>query len=142
MLNGTISASVDLYGLKTNVTVYYNSTAGVQLILVNIRYADQFAIASADLVYNVDCIDSIRTRGDAALVLHGIADGDLAAHCAVQLFSGCSADKEWALQCAFGGQSITNFYSIIIEVFRHQLSYDYATSPRWKSFISTFQICQ
>ncbi len=106
MLNGTISASVDLFGLKTNATIYFSSSTGVQLILVNIRYEDQYAQVSANLVYNVACAESVRTQGDAALVLHNIADGDLAVYCAVQLFSGCAADKLWAIQCTFGGQSI------------------------------------
>lgn len=107
VLSGSISANVDLFGLQTNATIYYNSNNGVQLILVNIRYEDQFAQASADLVYNVACTNDVRTQGDAALVLHGIADGDLSALCAVQLFSGCAGGKQWALHCSFGGQSIS-----------------------------------
>ncbi len=107
MLNGSVSASVDLFGLQTNATIYYSSSTGVQLILVNIRYVDSFAQASADLVYNVACIENVRTQGSASLVLHGIADADLSALCTVQLFSGCDGEKQWALQCSLGGQSIT-----------------------------------
>ncbi len=120
MLNGSISASVNLFGLQTNATVFFNSNTGVQLILVNIRYQDQFAQASADLVYNVACANDVRTQGDAALVLHGIADGDLSALCAVQLFSGCAGEKQWALQCSFDGQSI----SIIFVIFHIRRVFD------------------
>lgn len=97
---------MDLFGLQTNVTVRYNSSVGVELIMVNVRYADEMAQVFADLLYSSTCINSVRMEGQGAVTIHGVADADLTAQCAMQLFSGCVADKEWALQCAFVGECI------------------------------------
>jgi hypothetical protein len=125
-LSGYVSASVEIDGLQANVTVYYDSVEGLKYLVFNIHYSDSYLLLSSDIVYNSQCDGNVRATGNASVLVHGVADSDLASQCAIQLFSGCGVAKLWGIQCTFDVQSIqcTIFliakYSLIRFIHHHE----------------------